>query len=255
MKINTPLLVVAASFLAFSHVQAAVTFTSTGIKYPVPAGITVKDNANGVELAPFASAPNLQMTTNLIIDADSLTARFSGSTSGTSATFSYTTGTFNQQIGTANNFPNPPTPIFADGFASISVTLTINPGTFDSGTRSMVWNGSTYVINYQSPVLGTIQGNAEITFSITSEGQTTTITQNRAFTTDFVSTGELDLTNYPSTASTNLRFTGGNIEGMISGSAPNGFAASLYVIPEPSSSLLLGAGSFVLLMSRKRRLR
>ena len=241
----------AAAVFAIASSHGAQTFISTGNLYSVPSGITASDYQNGGAYTPFVGAPDLRLTTTLAIDPDNITARFSGSTTVSSTTFSYTTGTFNQQIWTMVNFPKPPTQIYADGFAMLNITLIINAGSFDSGTRNLVWNGSAYSIG---PLfLGGIQGNAEITLSVTLGGQTTTVTQNRAFTTSFLSSWKLDLSNYPNTASVDLRLADGSFDGDISASAPNGFDASFGVVPEPSSSIPAAVGMLSLLIFRKRQ--
>lgn len=241
----------AATVFAIALSHGAQTFISTSALYPDPSGITARDYQNGGVYTPFVGAPDMQLSTTLVIDPDNLTARFSGSTTGSITTFSYTTGTFTQQIGTIINFPNPPTPLYADGSATLNITLVISPGAFDTGTRNLVWNGSAYSIGGSS--LGTIQGNAEITLSVTSAGQTTTVTQNRAFTTNFLSSGELDLGDYPNSASIALRLGGASFEGDISASAPNGFDASFGIVPEPSSSVMAAAGMLCLIMVRRRQ--
>jgi len=255
MKITKILLAVAASLLAIAPTHAASTFVHTGNVVPLPEAIRIADG-NGLQ-SPLVMVSAPSITTNLMIDPDSMTARFSGTVGSSTTTLSYTSVTTEQRIGyTTPSFPNPPEPIFASGFATINVTLSFTGGTFDTGVQNIGWNGEVYTI--PTTFIATFSGTMAMDFSVTSGGQTNSFTRNMNFNVSLFTFGVLNLDDYPNDASidTRLYWTGGGTLTTFSESAPNGFGKTLYVnsvvVPEPSSAVLLSAGLVGLAFKRRR---
>ena len=204
--------------------------------------------------SPWAPILTISSSTSLTIDPDASTARFVAQIAPTSLTTTFTTSVYTQQVGSLPPvFPNPPQPIFASGTATISVTFNVAATTIDTGVRAFAWNGTAYSMG---PYVQEIEASLGIVCSVTSGGETTTITQTIDLGLMFQTLGALDVSDYPNSAAMGFNFllpNGNQFHYDVPRvTTPNGFHAELVIVPEPSSSLLLGAGAISILMRRKR---
>ncbi|RYD54701.1 MAG: PEP-CTERM sorting domain-containing protein [Verrucomicrobiaceae bacterium] len=235
--------------------HAATTFQSDLTSKIHYGGIMILDPVFPHESrSPWAPILNVNSSTSLTIDPDAGTARFVAQIAPTSLTTTFTTPVYTQQVGSLPPvFPNPPQPIFASGTATISVTFNVAATTIDTGVRAFGWNGTAYSMG---PYVQDIEASLGIVCSVTSGGETTTLTQTFDLGLTFNTSGIMDVGNYPNSAAMGFNFllpNGNQFHFNVPPvTAPNGFQSELVIVPEPSSSLLLGAGAIGLLIRRKR---
>ena len=256
MKFKALLAAVASHLLVLDQSQGVLTIQSTATPNFYPSGLILYggDQYQSPQ-SPYFQAP-VQLATELLVDTDSHRARLSGSFAGATASTSYTTSTTTQIVGyTADS---PPQPIFADGYTSVAMTMTLDPSTFATNFERLRWNGS--ALAYDSDELhdyfGSVGGHIAMTLAVTSNGQTTTNSYWIQIWASISASIEFNPFEDPNTASSSIHLVPGTLlsEGIkMSVTAPNGFSASYLLVPEPSSSLLLAAGAMGLLIRRKRR--
>lgn len=183
---------------------------------------------------------------SLTVDPDTTTASFSLSTLAFSGSSTFTTGTY--EYGGKS------------GFATLTMTIDVQAGTYATGALAyepieyFTFEGDFFVPH--SPPGQFLPASMVVTYAVTSEGQTTSVTDVVPITVDFGNSPVLDLSGFPGTARMAPSFGlgwGGQLAYAVPViTAPNGFAAQFFIIPEPSSSLLLGAGAIGFLSRRKR---
>jgi hypothetical protein len=137
-----------------------------------------------------------------------------------------------------NQFPNPPVTNTVAADVSLSASLSNPTLSFDTGNRSMHWNGSAYVFSGDV----SIQLGLAISYSLATGSQTFTGSP-QVFLNMLLQTGStVDTSDYPN--SINLlpdAFWGfNNSPSLAHITADNGFTSSLFVapVPEPSAFAL-----------------
>lgn len=201
----------------------------------------------------------LGTSSTIEIDTTTSLIRTYGTTIGGTTSWS---GTGTQTIQTGVNppvFPNGPTPIYATGTFSVTITIQVAPFSFDTGFQPYAWDGNFYSFN--GPITAATTGTITVAHSFTTGSETVSGTIQLTDVGMIVTGGPrtINVGNYPNSLSVSSRmnvsidYTGDTVvRALSSGVFLNGFEHSAYFIPEPSS-LLLGVFGIAIAARRRRQ--
>jgi hypothetical protein len=245
-KIMKILKAITASFLVSFGVQLSV-YSQT---------YTLSESVDNLEPAVFANSQNIgslswgsgTLSDTVVINPSAYTIDQSGSIYLPAEVSSVSLMETQSVTYTVQNpFPNPPTTVTSDIIGNLTVTVDFSGGnfSFDSGTQSLQWNGSSYSFGGGTAITLPIS----ISYSLVTGGQTYSGMDNNVDTTYFLTLGdELDTTEYPVSISISpdavLTPAGIGYRTTIANfTASNGFQADIVAtVPEPGTTAIFALG-------------
>jgi hypothetical protein len=191
----------------------------------------------------------------VVINPTAYTIEQSGSISLSAASESFQ-AMDTQMVITDPGFPLPPTTNLVAGTLTMNFDFAGGTFKFDTGTRPLTWNGSSYTFNSETSV----DLPMSISYSLVTGGQTYSGTDGSVDLNFPLTLGnQLDIGNYPTSISVSPSFSwvdqwDYSIATVANITAADGFQADiLATVPEPSSLAVLGCGlvAFTLIKRRK----